>query len=134
RWAVVLVCIGALASIPVLWKMLPYNFLPEEDESQFQISLEAPRGTSLNVTRTMAKKIDAQIRKVPEVSYTLRTVGGWSGSANTGEIYVGLKSVDDRKATQAEIIARMRRQVGLLGRRQGMEARVSPINTFSILG
>lgn len=133
RWVVGLICIGALASIPVLWGMLPYNFLPEEDESQFQISLEAARGTSLDATRKLARKIDAQVRKTPEVSYTLLSIGGRS-SFNQGDIYVGLKPVEDREKSQAEIIASMRRRISRMGRELGLEARVSPINTFSILG
>jgi HAE1 family hydrophobic/amphiphilic exporter-1 len=132
-----LVCFGVLASIPTLWKMLPYNFLPEEDESQFQISIEAPRGTSLEATRQMVRKVDSQLRKVPEVKYTLLTVGGSGfgpGSANEANIYVGLKPVEEREAAQADVIQRVRRRLGRQMRMMGLDARVSPINSFGILG
>ena len=56
RLVVAVVCGAVLFSIPILWKMLPYNFLPDEDESQFQITLEMPPGTSLDVTRQAVQK------------------------------------------------------------------------------
>jgi HAE1 family hydrophobic/amphiphilic exporter-1 len=137
RWAVMLICGGVLFSIPVLWKMLPYNFLPEEDESQFQVSLEAPQGTSLDVTRRKAQIIDAELRKLPEVEYTLLTAGGsgfGAGSPNEGNIYVRLKDVNKRKVPQSEVIQRVRRQMGRKMRAMNLEARVSPINSFGIIG
>lgn len=62
RWAIVLVCALALASIPTLWKALPYNFLPEEDESQFQISIETPAGSNLETTRRAVRALDSTLR------------------------------------------------------------------------
>jgi HAE1 family hydrophobic/amphiphilic exporter-1 len=138
RWVVVLLCGGVLASIPTLWGMLPYNFLPEEDESQFQVSMEAPVGTSLNNTRNMARKIDAMLRKIPEVEYTLLTAGGSGfgpGSLNQANIYVRLKDVEKRKAAQADIIQKVRGKVRRMGQKVGLdEARVAPINSFGIIG
>lgn len=134
RWVIVLVSFGVLFSIPVLWKILPYNFLPEEDESQFQVYLKAPLGTSLNTTRELARQIDREVRKIPEVDYTLMQIGGWRGSSNQGNIYVGLKPLGERKKPQNDVISDVRGQVGKMGRELGIEARVSPINTFGIIG
>ncbi len=137
RWFVVLVCIGVLASIPVLWNMLPYNFLPDEDESQFQISLEAPLGTSLKVMREKAQKIDAQVRKIPEVNYTILVSGGsvygGGGSENEANIYVSLKDVREREATQDEIIGDVRKKIGRQGRSMGLEVRASPITSLGVI-
>ena len=138
RWLVALVCGGVLASIPTLWGMLPYNFLPEEDESQFQVSMKAPVGTNLNNTRGMARKVDAVLRKIPEVEYTLMTAGGSGfgpGAFNEANIYVRLKDVEKRKTAQADIIQKVRGQVRRLGQKVGLqEARVAPINSFGIIG
>lgn len=137
RWAVVLVCIGVLCSIPVLWNMLPYNFLPEEDESQFQVSMEAPLGTSLAVMREKARRIDAELRKIPEVNYTLLVSGGsvygGGGSENEANIYVSLKDVREREITQADIIQQVRQKIGRQGRNMGLEVRASPITSLGII-
>jgi len=138
RWVVVLVCFGVLGSIPVLWNMLPYNFLPDEDESQFQISMEAPLGTSLSVMRNKAQQIDAEIRKIPEVNYTVLVSGGsvygGGGSENEANIYVSLKDVREREVTQDEIIQKVRKDVGGKGRAMGLQLRASPITSLGIIG
>ena len=137
RWAVVIICIGVLCSIPVLWKMLPYNFLPEEDESQFQVSMEAPLGTSLKVMREKAQIIDAELRKIPEVNYTLLVSGGsvygGGGSENEANVYVSLKDVREREATQMDIIQQVRQKIGRQGRQLGLEVRASPITSLGII-
>ena len=137
RLVIAVVCGAVLFSIPILWKMLPYNFLPDEDESQFQINLETAPGTNLNLTRQAIRKIDAQVRKSKDVSYTLVTAGGSGfgpGSSNQGNIYVGLKPIDERKSSQSEIVQKMRRSLRKTANNLGFTTfRVSPINSFSIL-
>jgi HAE1 family hydrophobic/amphiphilic exporter-1 len=139
RWVIALVCAGVLASIPTLWNMLPYNFLPEEDESQFQVSMETPLGTSLAVTRSAARKIDAELRKMPVVEYTLLNSGGGAfgggDTPNQASIYVRLTDVEKRRDDQATIVQRVRRQLRRRGANLGLtEMRVSPVNSFSIIG
>jgi len=137
RWVVALVCLSVMFSIPLLWKMLPYNFLPDEDESQFQVSIEMPPGTSLAVTRGAVRKIDAQIRKSSDVQYTLMTAGAagfGAGTTNQANIFVGLKPIEDRKLSQTEVVQKMRRALRRRANNLGMTTfRVSPVNSFSVL-
>jgi len=139
RWAITIVCIVTLGSIPTLWNMLPYNFLPDEDESQFQVSMETPLGTSLEVTRAAAREIDADLRKLPFVQYTLLNSGGGAfgggDNPNQASIYVRLTDVDKRKDDQATIVQTVRRQLRKRGANLGLtEMRISPINSFSVIG
>ena len=136
RWAIVLLCALTLASIPSLWKALPYNFLPEEDESQFQVSIETPPGSNLETTRRVVRALDSRIRKLPEVDYTLSTSGGGGfgpGSANQGNIYVRLKSIENRKKSQAELVSELRRKLRRQASAFEASARVSPINSFGAI-
>ncbi len=98
RWVIVLVCFGALYSIPIIGKRVPFNFLPTDDESQMQVTFTAPEGSSLEATRTIARRMDEMIRKMPGIKYTLLTVGGSSSGqqgaveTNTGSIYVQMSA------------------------------------------
>lgn len=138
RWVVVAVCAGVLLSIPVLLKTLPYNFLPEEDESQFQVSLKMPLGTSLEVTRELSQKLDAAVRQNKGVDYTLLNAGGsiygGGGNFNQANIYVGLKPVGDRAQPQSEIIEEMRKKLGRKFGGPGIKVRVSPLNSLNLIG
>ena len=56
RWAVGLACVAALATMPFVVKPIPKNFLPADDESQFQVTARAPEGTSLEATQAIAQE------------------------------------------------------------------------------
>src|SRR5204863_83260 len=75
RWAVGLVLIGTLASIGPLVSVVPKNFLPNEDESRFEITLRAPEGTSLAQTQLYGERVARAVSKLPEVETIVLTVG-----------------------------------------------------------
>ena len=43
RWVVVLACVAALVSVVPLFVVGGKDFLPKNDESQFAVSIRAPR-------------------------------------------------------------------------------------------
>ena len=52
------------------------TFLPNDDQSEFEISLRAPEGTSLESTELLTTRIATRVRELaPETAYTLVTVG-----------------------------------------------------------
>ncbi|PYT03249.1 MAG: AcrB/AcrD/AcrF family protein, partial [Acidobacteria bacterium] len=110
RWVVVVVSVVVIASIFPMYKLAGINFLPDEDESSFQVSLRAPQGTSLPATQSILDHIARDIREqVPGVEATLAIAGfGGQASPNTGQITVRLKPPDKRSLSQADIIQRTR--------------------------
>ncbi|MGA9995550.1 MAG: efflux RND transporter permease subunit [Pyrinomonadaceae bacterium] len=110
RWVVVIVCIAVIASILPLYKLAGINFLPDEDESSYQVSVRAPQGTSLAATQSILDHLARDIRQqIPGVEATLSIAGfGGQASPNTGTITVRLKPPQDRSLAQAEIIQRTR--------------------------
>lgn len=111
RWVIVLATFATLASIPFLAKVANKNFLPDEDESQIGASIRVPEGTSLDATRIVTTRIAGEIEKLPGVRYAVTTVGDDAQrTSNLAGIYVKLVPPNERKHSQAEIIA-MARQV-----------------------
>ncbi len=129
RALVMLVCALSLAAVPVLYKMAPFNFLPDDDESQFQVGALAPPGTSLEQTTKIGNRIGAQIRKLPGVSYTLLTVNGFGQGAakNNANLFVGLKPIEARRQTQNEIMATVRKLVRRKFAADDLRLSVSPL-------
>ena len=72
RWAVVLLCVLVVASIYPLFNFVGMAFLPDEDESAFDINLRGPQGTSLSATQSILDRIARDLREqMPEVKSTL---------------------------------------------------------------
>ena len=113
RWVVVLICIITVASIYPLYKYVGMAFLPDEDESLYQVNLRAPQGTSLSATQSILDRIARDIREqVPGVKNTLVLAGFGRGSGpNNGFINVSLVPVSERRHSQAELINKTRQIV-----------------------
>jgi len=110
RWAVVLICVLTVASIVPLYKYVGMAFLPDEDESLFQINLRAPQGTSLSATQSILDRIARDVREqLPGVKNTLVLAGFGRGSgSNNGFVNVSLEPVGNRKKSQADLINQTR--------------------------
>ena len=111
RLVVVLICVVVIASIWPLYSAVGYNFLPDEDESAYQVNLRAPQGTSLAATQSILERVARDVREqIPGVESTLVNAGGFGGggSPNTGSVSVRLKPVKERTYSQADLIQQTR--------------------------
>ncbi len=118
RWAIVLLCFATLGSI--FFIKVPFNFLPEEDQSEATISFSAPEGTSVTATMDIARRIDKAARELPGIDYTQVTAGssgssgGFGGSTsgtNQGSIYFKMKPLKERTISQDELVLRLRQEI-----------------------
>jgi HAE1 family hydrophobic/amphiphilic exporter-1 len=118
RAMVVLFAILVFAASIGLAAIVPKEFMPTEDRSQFAVKLEMPTGSALGVTESMAEAISTKLRAVPGVENTLVTIGGSTLSEiNRAEIQVNLMSKKKRAFSQEKSIAYVRDQMpGWLGR------------------
>ncbi len=139
RWAVVLICVLVVASIYPLFKFVGMAFLPDEDESAFQISVRGPQGTSLSATQSILDRIARDVREqLPGVKNTLVQAGGFGGgggggggSGNSGSVNVSLVPVGERGFSQAELINKSR---GILKKYQSKDYRINASASSSISG
>jgi HAE1 family hydrophobic/amphiphilic exporter-1 len=93
-----------LSSVP-LFMLVNKNFLPNDDQSEFEVGLRAPEGASLEATEIIANRVATEVRRLPEVAYTLVTVGDDPArTQNLGTVYVRLKPVDERTRDQFAVM------------------------------
>ncbi len=119
-----------LSSAP-LFMIANKNFLPNDDQSEFEVGLRAPEGSSLDATELAANRIAAQVRALPEVDYTLVTIADDPAQTqNSGTIYVKLKALKDRARDQFAVMNAVR--VGVIPRFAAANLRtgVRPVATF----
>jgi len=107
------VAVLVLLSSAPLFMMAKKNFMPQDDQGEFEINLRAPEGTSLESTEVITNRISNAVRaRVPEVDYTLVTVGGDPAKTrNLGNVYVRLKPIEDRNRDQFVVMDDIRKQI-----------------------
>jgi len=130
RWVIVALCIVAVVSIVPLYKFVGMAFLPDEDESLYQVNLQGPQGTSLAATQSILDRMARDLReKLPGVQNTMVLAG--RGSSNSGMINVSLVPVATRADSQASLIAKTR---NLLKKYSSDDYRVTVSASSSIAG
>ena len=89
-------------SIVPLFMFVGKNFLPTDDQSQFNVLVRTPEGTSLAATTALTEQIAADIRQAARCGPHALTTGGGTAdrSANNATIYVKLTDIDQRIVTQ----------------------------------
>jgi HAE1 family hydrophobic/amphiphilic exporter-1 len=118
EWAMAhrgLVAVGAvlvlLSSVP-LFMVTAVNFTPEDDQSQFDVTMRAPEGTSLAAMEVLANRVSTAVRAIPEVDFTLVTVAGdAAGTLNTANMLVRLHPIADRQRDQFAVMAQVREEI-----------------------
>ncbi|HEV7857747.1 MAG TPA: efflux RND transporter permease subunit [Pyrinomonadaceae bacterium] len=109
RWAVVLLCALVIFSIVPLFMLVGKNFLPVDDQSQFEVTVRTPEGNTLAATNALVERIATDIRKLDGVTDTLVTIGGGQQqTVNLASIYVRLKPISDRSLDQNTIMLKAR--------------------------
>ncbi|MFO0983361.1 MAG: efflux RND transporter permease subunit [Planctomycetota bacterium] len=110
---------GKLAwlNFPGLLAAVGFDFVPKDDQSEFEITITTPQGWSLERTSSVFGQIERRLRAMPEVTSVLAQIGDTSGRAAKGEgavtrgsIYVRLVDLGKRmpEFTQFQVMSRTR--------------------------
>ncbi len=130
RGWVALMCFGVAVSVVPLFIVIGKDFIPQDDESEFEVTLRAPEGTSLAAMSLLVERIAADLRTLPGVAHTLTTAGsGDPPVASRGYIYVKLAPLAERTASQMELIGQARERLRAYAAQ--VRTSVQPINPFA---
>ena len=109
RWVIVTLCAVVFLAIIPLFMLVGKNFLPVDDQSQFEVTIRAKEGSSIGATAQIFERAAVEIRKMPGVTDTLVTVGGGQQQVvNSGSIYVKLSPIETRDYSQEMLMAQTR--------------------------
>jgi HAE1 family hydrophobic/amphiphilic exporter-1 len=112
----------------MLFPLIGGGFMPESDESEFNVLFETPEGSSLAHTREKGEQIVAVLGGLEGVTYTYTTIGaGATGTVNSGNVYVKLTKPNTRDASQSEMMVIARDH---LTRLHGLVIQVLPAGGF----
>ena len=112
KGATLLIALATFLSSFVLLAGVGKEFVPKADLSETQINFYTPVGSALEVTEARAKQIDALLRELPEVRYTVATINsGFAAGKIYGAIYVRLVDRKDRQRSVADLAEPMRQRL-----------------------
>ena len=104
---------GSVALIP----LLPTGFIPPDDNSQTQVYVELPPGSTLQQTLASAERARALVTQVPEVQSVYTTIGGGSAGSDP---FANSGAAEVRQATlTVQLLPRGQRE-----RKQAIEQRL----------
>jgi HAE1 family hydrophobic/amphiphilic exporter-1 len=94
-----------------------FGFAPLSDNSELNVAVETPPGSSLEYTTLKAEEVARIARGHPEVAYVYSTVGSASGSGavDNATIYVRLVPKHQRAISQEVFGQRLRQELATLG-------------------
>ncbi|MGH2397599.1 MAG: efflux RND transporter permease subunit, partial [bacterium] len=131
RWVVGILILVTLFSIAPLGAAVNQNFLPEDDESQFDVIVRTPEGWTLAATERLANQMGLEIRRLPGVQHTVVTVGDDAQrTPNRFSLFVKLTDVNERTLSQHTLMARVRDEVLPKYAYLGLRTKVSLASEF----
>lgn len=104
RWSLlhklstVAIAFGIFVGSVLMLPLLGSEFVPSADFSETQVNFETPQGSSIEATEAKALQVEAIIRALPEVRYTLTSIN--SGSAegkHSANIFIRMVDRHERK-------------------------------------
>jgi multidrug efflux pump len=97
----------------VLIVKIPKGFFPTEDTGSITGSVRGPQDSSFPAMDDSIRRIGAVIKNDPAVANVIAFTGG-GGATNTGNLYIALKPLAERKVSASQIIDRLRPQLNRL--------------------
>jgi hydrophobe/amphiphile efflux-1 (HAE1) family protein len=136
RWVVLVAVVSSCATTIPMCKKVGGDFLPPNDEAQFEIYLQTPEGTTLEATTLVGERLARKARELPEVESTLVSVAdGDQRQSNVGHIYVHLTPPETRVRSQLLVMEAVRQKVLMpTNYPDGTRVAVQVVNDFSIGG
>ncbi len=112
RWIIVVLSLFVIVSTVPLFMLVGKNFLPVDDQSQFEVNARLPEGSTLSTTSALSERMAADLRKLPGVTDTLVTIGGGQQQiVNVANIYIKMTPIEERSVSQQELMLRARSEI-----------------------
>ena len=134
RWVVVVAAIVTVYATVPLFRAVGKDFLPRDDQSEFEITVQTPEGYTLDRSTKAIRELSRRVGALRGVEHTLVTigdttglVGAGEGDVTTGAIYVRMKELEERDFSQFDVMANARR---ILADYPDLRTSVQAVNLF----
>ncbi len=119
RYVLLLIFFFGLGATVWVYQRVPTGFIPQEDQSFLIVIVQAPPGSSLAYTTSLADRADHIISQDPDIAGSFQVMGfSFSGDAsNAGMMFVSTTPSDQRRAkghSAADIVERLSPKLQML--------------------
>lgn len=111
RWAIVLLSIATLFSTPVVFSWLGKEFVPKDDQSEFEVVMTLPEGYTLDRGNKLLIEIEERLKKLRGVTHIFTIIGDTTGrvakvqgDVTQAQIYCRLVDLAQRDYTQFDVM------------------------------
>jgi hydrophobic/amphiphilic exporter-1 (mainly G- bacteria), HAE1 family len=112
RWVIMVAMVAVVLSTGPLFMMVGKDFLPVDDQSEFEVVVRMPIGSSLAGSDAAMRDLEAELRQLPGVRDMLTTVGADAQRrVDRGSVVMELKPLNQRKETQQQIMLMARKRM-----------------------
>ena len=115
RWVVIVATIAMFACTPALFVAVGTDFVPKDDQSEFEIAITLPEGYTLDQGSTMCAELEGRLAKLEGVLNVFTTIGETNGRSAKGQgdvtlvnIYCRLIDLRKRSYGQQSVMAKAR--------------------------
>ncbi len=99
-----------LASFFVI-RFLGTSFFPTSDQGEFTITINAAPGSSLEQSSRICSEIERSVRRRPEVTLVLTTIGAGTDPVTKAGVFTKLVKKNERKKGVEQVIAELRHEL-----------------------
>ena len=103
RWVIVATTAGLLVSTYFLFRVVGFDFLPRDDQSEFEVAITLPEGYTLDRADQVFREIEQRIAALHGVTHVFSTIGDTTGrmtrgqgDVTSGTIYARLVDLHER--------------------------------------
>jgi multidrug efflux pump len=108
-WLMLILLLGVIALNVHLYRIIPKGFFPQQDTGRLQGSFQGDQSLSFAEIRKRIDKLMTIVSQDPDIkTYYEYTGGAGGGQTNTGTMFASLRPADEREATAADVVARLR--------------------------
>ncbi len=112
RWAIVALSVLVALSSGPLFQAIGKDFLPVDDQSEFEVTVRMPVGSSLEGSDAVMRQLEAEVRQLPGIKHLLTSVGSdTQRQVDRGSILVELLPIHERRHTQQQLMLMARREL-----------------------
>lgn len=95
----------------LVFRALPSEFVPSQDQGRLMLRVQTAVGSDIRETDMAFRKIEAYVTARPEVTRCFGVVGGFGGGVSGGVVFVSMVDKSERKLSQAEFAAEIRKEL-----------------------